>query len=523
VCCIQVWYPLSVNQDVPIMMLPPYVPTSILSSVANPKISRSAGIDIINVLYLGHCTAHYSPGAFVRMASMLIHDYCTADTHNVCTPKHASINSGHSFRLHFTMVAVGSIYSSIRSLVTLHGLDPHFTFVHDDSVHTLAAVLSDATTTGTITVMVDPSPTRSSHASVYPMVTLYGVPILRFCSSSANEWLLPGQQLGGDCVHNTTIESLTETLFVYIQQSLSSPHTATAEAQKQEAMEHVKRIYDEQVSALSVQVFLYELVHRQSRSRELLDIDVRTDTESVNLDTTALNTQLPVLNPRLVEFPTSLAASGQPFSPSKYHTLLNQGNEQTQDFRHFTLTAEFMNECLQFDKYSIIQSLMPRLELNLWSPSESGASTHTADSASIDMTAANPSAKRLLCVVYTHVSRHLNVHSQLHTFGKRCDGFVSFSDSPDDRINAVKLNMELEGGESYRNMWKKVQLMWIYTATHWLRTNNSDSSAGNADKYDWVIMMGDDTYVNVPNLKYVLNLYGLYVAELICFCCVERI
>jgi hypothetical protein len=66
--------------------------------------------------------------------------------------------------------------------------------------------------------------------------------------------------------------------------------------------------------------------------------------------------------------------------------------------------------------------------------------------------------------------------------------------------------MSVVGGESYSNMWTKVQIIWTYVARNWLRTNRDAASAtsqniAEENKYDWFMMMGDDTYVNVDNLK----------------------
>lgn len=73
--------------------------------------------------------------------------------------------------------------------------------------------------------------------------------------------------------------------------------------------------------------------------------------------------------------------------------------------------------------------------------------------------------KRVLCMVYTHSSRHDRLRAVAETWGPRCDGFMAASDKTDETIGAVHLLHE--GPEHYSNMWLKVYAMWRYVYDHY--------------------------------------------------------
>jgi glycoprotein-N-acetylgalactosamine 3-beta-galactosyltransferase len=99
--------------------------------------------------------------------------------------------------------------------------------------------------------------------------------------------------------------------------------------------------------------------------------------------------------------------------------------------------------------------------------------------------------KRVLCMVYTHSSRHDRLRAVAETWGPRCDGFLAASDQTDETIGAV--NLLHEGPEHYRNMWLKVNAMWRYVNDHY------------RDDYDFFHIGGDDHYVIAENLRHTVS------------------
>ena len=102
-----------------------------------------------------------------------------------------------------------------------------------------------------------------------------------------------------------------------------------------------------------------------------------------------------------------------------------------------------------------------------------------------------PTKKRVLCMVYTHSSRHDRLRAVAETWGPRCDGFLAASDLTDETIGAV--NLLHEGPEHYRNMWLKVYAMWRYVYDHY------------RDDYDFFHIGGDDHYVIAENLRHTVS------------------
>lgn len=99
--------------------------------------------------------------------------------------------------------------------------------------------------------------------------------------------------------------------------------------------------------------------------------------------------------------------------------------------------------------------------------------------------------KRVLCMVYTHSSRHERLRAVAETWGPRCDGFMAASDQTDETIGAV--NLLHEGPEHYRNMWLKVRAIWRYAYDHY------------RDDYDFFHIGGDDHYVIAENLRHAVS------------------
>jgi hypothetical protein len=102
------------------------------------------------------------------------------------------------------------------------------------------------------------------------------------------------------------------------------------------------------------------------------------------------------------------------------------------------------------------------------------------------------SPTRIMCLVFTYDRRHDNAHAVVNTWGKRCDAFVAFSNADNSSVGAVKI--EFEGGESYGNMWRKVQEIWA-------TVRFSDVF----NQFDWFLICGDDTYVILEQLRAFVN------------------
>lgn len=97
---------------------------------------------------------------------------------------------------------------------------------------------------------------------------------------------------------------------------------------------------------------------------------------------------------------------------------------------------------------------------------------------------------KILCMVYTAYTnddQHQRLRSISETWATRCDGFIAASNTTDHSLGAVDLLHE--GPEEYGNMWQKIRSMWSYAYSHYL------------DEFDYFYICGDDTYVNVDNLR----------------------
>jgi hypothetical protein len=437
---VQLWYRY-LARDKPFMVIPPYLPANATltrsvppiyaSAVHATQISSSQHFNIVNLIFLGPCAVYSSPGVFVRMASILLGKVGDA------AASESSLRQQHkdgTIRLHFTMQAGDDMDTTMRALVDLHQLNDEFTFIDDDSVERIVAMLQSTKHKShqrSHFVLVDPSPTLSSHASGYLLATHFDIPIVRFCSSSSNEWLLSPQQLNGRCVADTTVESLALTVQDYIL-SISSVANLSESEPFTAANELIRTLYSEQVSALAVHVYLHQLIQGIGRKHEHLLSQFEDDgLVSWNPSKFGPALHIPQLHPALIEPPAGS------FAPNSFHRL-HLASCSLADSLEYILKlvddSSFVNGCLDFDKYRIIQSLLPRIKYRLLENNE------CVDKYS-DQSVLNTGSRngKLLCIVYTHATRHMNVHAQLYTFGKRCDGFVSFSEEADERINAIKV------------------------------------------------------------------------------------
>ncbi len=94
---------------------------------------------------------------------------------------------------------------------------------------------------------------------------------------------------------------------------------------------------------------------------------------------------------------------------------------------------------------------------------------------------------RILCLVYTNENNHRLVETIVHTWGKRCDGFLAMSNANDASIGALALDHE--GPESYSNMWQKTRSILKYTHDKYLHD------------FDFFHICGDDTYMIIENMR----------------------
>ena len=133
---------------------------------------------------------------------------------------------------------------------------------------------------------------------------------------------------------------------------------------------------------------------------------------------------------------------------------------------------------------------------------------------------------RLLCAVYTHARMYPLARAAALTWGRRCNGFVAFTNQTIVALNM--LDLRHDGPEAYGNMWQKVKAdddfgveslmlvwhavaypqqycqctqtrsIWAYIYQHYL------------NDYDIYHLGGDDMYVIPENLK---RLYANTVAS----------
>jgi Fringe-like. len=146
-----------------------------------------------------------------------------------------------------------------------------------------------------------------------------------------------------------------------------------------------------------------------------------------------------------------------------------------------SITAEQQKQCFpggQLDEisYAVIQKI------------RSGIIRNQKMLASIPPNVTRP---KILCMVYTHEGAHeTKLKAIVDTWANDCDGFFAASNVTDASLGAIKLSFH--GPESYTNMWRKVQAMWIHAYHHYV------------NDYDYFHICGDDVYVVADNLRMFL-------------------
>ncbi|KAL3914629.1 MAG: hypothetical protein SGILL_006026 [Bacillariaceae sp.] len=97
---------------------------------------------------------------------------------------------------------------------------------------------------------------------------------------------------------------------------------------------------------------------------------------------------------------------------------------------------------------------------------------------------------KVLCMIYA-MSRadggHGNLAAIADTWGRRCDGFIGFSNLTDHSVGAI--DFYHDGPETIYNMWQKVRAIWTYAFDHYL------------DEFEYFYIAGDDVYMAVENLR----------------------
>jgi hypothetical protein len=100
---------------------------------------------------------------------------------------------------------------------------------------------------------------------------------------------------------------------------------------------------------------------------------------------------------------------------------------------------------------------------------------------------------KVLCALYSYEQQHDRAVTAAWTWGHECDGFLIFSNASSPIIPSMWVSSLEYGEESYFNMWQKVRHIWYYIHSHYRR------------QYDFFHLGGDDMYVIVDNLRYLLS------------------
>ena len=154
-----------------------------------------------------------------------------------------------------------------------------------------------------------------------------------------------------------------------------------------------------------------------------------------------------------------------------------------------------------------------------------------SDSAAHMQPSTSHNQSRLFCGIFTqHEARQSGVLSAIRdTYGRRCGGFVAFSDEDDPGTNSIALELPM-GPQHYTNMWQKTRALWTYLATHHVHprlfrdlpltppvvpmTNSGEGSGSAATEnvtetgtetkagrhFEWFVVGGDDMYILPENL-----------------------
>jgi len=105
----------------------------------------------------------------------------------------------------------------------------------------------------------------------------------------------------------------------------------------------------------------------------------------------------------------------------------------------------------------------------------------------------------ILCVLYTMASQHHKLSAVRETWGPKCDGFLVASTQTNVSLDAVEIPHA--GNEEYNNIWQKIRSTWAYVYQHYY------------EKYDWFLLVQDDSYFILENLRLYLESPEIRIAS----------
>ena len=98
---------------------------------------------------------------------------------------------------------------------------------------------------------------------------------------------------------------------------------------------------------------------------------------------------------------------------------------------------------------------------------------------------------KIFCLVLTTFNRHqTRAKFVADTWGKQCDGLMFVSDQTDPFLTGSK---KFSNSSNYGSLWTKVRNSFQWSFDHF------------GQQFDWYLKSDDDTFVNIPKLRLVLQ------------------
>ena len=454
-----------------------------------------------------------SPGAFLRLVALLRRD-------------HAEVFA----TLRFSMVGQGPIVDEMKAFSRALGLTGRVAFVPATSQEEWIDTLLSAD------LMVDPSPTDSANAFAFPAMGAFQLPIVAFHSSAASEWLLDEQCI---LVRETSLQAMAA-----VVAGLYAPVEHSKEDTK-DGQDRQKAFSFSPEVLCRVQDVGTRLFSPHHTTAVVLDSLVAAAAAAAAGDRGEMPFPAPGPLPSAADpiTPSSAPIAGDsdgdgdgdgvtrtrlerliaaaahperalslPFSPTKLFDEWRRGERPS----NVSITA--MHECTRH---------LDRSDAEVLKLLRRDKDRRRAEVLARKR-APTPVGGRIMCAVYTLERNAAAVTALVDTWGKRCDGFLAFSDVDDIEINAVATDHP--GGEAYTNMWRKSQEIWLRLAiAEEAREGEgagggsgggSAPSSGSGDgfegddhaegqgegdsvggTYDWFIVGGDDMFLDLDNLR----------------------
>ena len=378
--------------------LPPLLPTSVLPQPRSfeHKYEKERKEDeerTVTILYAGGMVPSGCPGGFVRIAASLVsmqkrEKYLTQELQKV---------------FKFIVLDYGNIGDPIKLLIEAHEeLSGHVIYYSMKDRFTPDALKEFSRLLGEeVDIIVDPCPTGSRNIVVYPLASYFGIHIVQYNSSSSKEWLVENQEV--TFVSPSTVEKMAETL---LSLTTESPTQCVDKERRDDIRSLAIDAFDGNLSILTV----HDMIARVLEAKKAQGDDFATLRMPINVNIT--NKQ----HTMHTSMETEDDSDGHYKQPDDNYDAANL----KVDFRH-----DDIGEC-NFDvdedsrvNLMIIRALKKQLLVR---------NTNMNNFKS---------KHRLLCSIFTHEKRHYNVRMQKQTFGRKCDGFIAFSDVNDSTINAV--------------------------------------------------------------------------------------